>query len=479
MADDNALKLRQILRGHDTWGEGTASEQATAFFLDTMLDETVARVRKQNPALKRPVDLLISMSGFSPLTTILAYELIRPTRLLVIYSEQAGTSVDVIAQRVLRPGRLRQLDFSHRSVDPTDPQGIYREVKAELDRATTNGTLSAMIEITGGKKVMSAAAALAAWQLNLSLCYLDGDYDTEFGRVVPGDERPLLLDNPTALFGEQEMAAALETFRSGGFSSAYDRYHELCEQVANPARARFMRALSALYRAWCDLDLANLASCIRAVETTKAAAAQEISQKTSSVIGEQLHFLKTLTGARPDPASMLVSFLVLGRHYERLGRHDFAALLFYRTIEGCLSRRLELKYPGFSCKAPDWKLIGDPDDVRAVYLQAVMDTNGRDTDTLPPDISMMQAVTLLYALRDSLSVKAQLNTPDGVSNLRSLAETRNSSVLAHGYKTVAPKDSQKLRERAEHLLTVFWRLHGTGGDVRRLWEQLRFVDMDR
>ena len=32
---------------------------------------------------------------------------------------------------------------------------------------------------------------------------------------------------------------------------------------------------------------------------------------------------------------------MLGEHYRELGRHDFAALLYYRTIEGCLARRLE------------------------------------------------------------------------------------------------------------------------------------------
>jgi CRISPR-associated protein (TIGR02710 family) len=446
-----------------------------------MLDDVVARVRDENLALRRPVDLLISMSGFSPLTTILAYELIRPARLLVIYSAQANASVDVHRHPRHRtgppalPGLLAPLGRAHRSAGRVPGgQGRAGEVAASDGRRP-----SAIIDITGGKKVMSAAAALAAWQLNLGLCYLDGEYDQEFRRVVPGNERPLLLDNPTALFGEQEMAAALETFRGGGFSSAHAQYQELCEQIAEPGRARFMRALSGLYRAWCDLDLASLPECIKAVEVARKAAHRELTQQTSRRVAEQLTFLRSLTTDPPDPAALLVCFHVLGKHYADIGRHDFAALLFYRTVEGCLSRRLELSFRGFSCKRPDYRLLGDADKVAAAYQQALVDTGGQDNKELPSRVSLIHAATLLYSLEDEFMVKAKLNTPGAIANLRDLAEIRNSSVLAHGYRTVTPDQSERLRVRAEHLLSVFWQLHGTRTNVRALCERLKFVDTDR
>ncbi|MGN9785416.1 TIGR02710 family CRISPR-associated CARF protein [Nonomuraea sp. ZG12] len=445
-----------------------------------MLDDMVTRVRRRNSALRRPVDLLISMSGFSPLTTILAYELIRPRRLLVIYSEQANASVDFIASRVIGPGRLRYQDFSHRSVEPTDPQGVYREVKAELDRSATpdDRRLSAVIDITGGKKVMSAAAALAAWQLNLGICYLDGEYDQEFRRVVPGDERPLLLDNPTALFGEQEMAAALETFRNGAFGSAHAQYQDLCEQIAEPVRARFMRALSELYRAWCDLDLSALPDRIATVESALVTY-RDLTSETYDRINEQLAFLRSLTTEPPDLTRLLVCFYVLGMHYQAIGRHDFAALLFYRTVEGCLARRLELRFPGFSCKKADYRLIGDIDDLTRAYRRAMSDTGGRGSAELPTDVDLKTAVLLLYALGDDFMSQAGLHTPSSVKSLRDLAAVRNDSVLAHGYRTISPAQSDKLSARAKHLLTVFWKLHGPPADVQTLCQRLRFVDTDR
>ncbi|MFE9658037.1 TIGR02710 family CRISPR-associated CARF protein [Micromonospora sp. NPDC006431] len=475
------VKLRRILRGEDRWDDGSPSDQATSYFLSQMLDEVVTRIRRENPALTRPVDLLISMSGFSPLTTILAYELIRPTRLLVIYSAQADASIDFIGKHVVGGGRLRYQDFMHRPVQPTDPQGVYREVKDVLARYDTpdGRKLSAIIDITGGKKVMSAAAALAAWQLNLDLCYIDGEYDPEFRRVVPGDERPLLLANPTALFGEQEMAAALETFRSGAFDSAHAQYHDLCEQIAEPTRARFMRSVSALYRAWCDLDLSRLQECIKAVDVAQQSAERELTHQTSKTIADQLDFLRELTTEPPNPAALLVCFFVLGKHYRKIGRQDFAALLFYRTIEGCLARHLELTSPGFACKNPDYSLLGSLDTVANGYQRALQATGGRPSSELPSSISLIQSATLLYSLGDEFAAKAKLNTPSAIANLRDLAEIRNNSVLAHGYRTITPEQSERLRGRAEHLLSIFWQLHGTDTDVRALCGRLQFISNDR
>src|SRR5262249_43970877 len=151
-------------------------------------------------------------------------------------------------------------------------------------------------DITGGKKVMSATAALAAWQLDLPLCYIDSDFDPELRQPVPGTENLLLLSNPTTLFGVQEMENVLQMFNSGAYQAARARYHELSERVSQPGKARFLRDLSALYGAWCDLDLACLPACIAAVEKSlpDTLALGEVTPETADRIREQLAFLRTL-----------------------------------------------------------------------------------------------------------------------------------------------------------------------------------------
>ncbi|MFD0591991.1 hypothetical protein ACFQZ4_04970 [Catellatospora coxensis] len=62
---------------------------------------------------------------------------------------------------------------------------------------------------------MSAGAALAAAQLDLAMCYIDSDFDPEMRQALPGSERLCVLPNPTALFGDKDMAAAMAMFRAG------------------------------------------------------------------------------------------------------------------------------------------------------------------------------------------------------------------------------------------------------------------------
>ena len=61
---------------------------------------------------------------------------------------------------------------------------------------------------------MSAAAALAAWQLNLGLTYIENQFDPVTHQLQHGDIRLIALDNPTTVFGEQELARAVKEMTS-------------------------------------------------------------------------------------------------------------------------------------------------------------------------------------------------------------------------------------------------------------------------
>jgi hypothetical protein len=50
------------------------------------------------------------------------------------------------------------------------------------------------------------------------------------------------------------MDVATQAFVSGNFEVARSRFAVLADRLVQPAVARFMTALSALYRAGCDLD---------------------------------------------------------------------------------------------------------------------------------------------------------------------------------------------------------------------------------
>jgi CRISPR-associated protein (TIGR02710 family) len=473
-------QYRRIHQGVESYGEGTRSEQATRFYLDRLLGPATEQARLVSDKPRgAPVDLLISLCGFTPTPTILSHDLLRPQRMVVIVSRDAEDSIDVIHDRVTRPvGPLRPRDFHHTPCDPTDPLGIYRIVKEELGRleSTANGRPYAIIDITGGRKVMSAAAALAAWQLKLDLSYMEGQFDPHTRHPIPGTDRMMILSDPTTLFGEQEMARALEMFRAGAFESARLRYDEICDTIAVPGSARHMRALSEMYRAWCDLDLAALPAAVKTLQGVLGQVRHDLGVEHLAVVERQVTFVRRLTGG--DQTAILLCFYVLGLHYKELGRHDFAALLFYRTIEGCLTRRLTLRYPGLDPDRLDWALLGDRAAARQRYVGLAQGLGGGGA-SVPSRLTLMAAAIILGSVKDEMARGCALTDVGGLRRLQALARMRNKSVLAHGFSAVTAKQTDSLKETAADILHAYWKLHGDDEDLDNLCDQLRFLRTDR
>jgi hypothetical protein len=468
--------MRQIFRGAEAYGPGTPSEQATRFRFERMMPEIVERALRNSGDVVRPdVDLLVSLAGFSPATTILAYELLRPARVLAVYSEEATEGIDAIHQHLVLSGRLRASDFNYEPCNPTDPLGIYEIVKRRVVGRRSDGQRqSAIIDITGGKKVMSATAALAAWQLDLPLCYVDSVYDAELRQPVPGSERLLILPNPTAIFGDNEMQAALAMFRNGAYEAARERFGALSESISEPGRARFLRDLSDLYRSWCDLDLPGLPGRVARVRAGLADPQSDVRIATAARLGEQLTFLDELA-ADAAPSSFLLNFFLLGLHYADLHRLDFAALLYYRTIEGCFQERLHRLFPGFRCDTADYTLLPAPLTELRESCLALRHAIHLPGDPLPNRLGLIDSAVLLSALDDPMLRKLGMNDRRALSHLNTVTEARNRSVLAHGLASVTPKQSNELHSLAQRGLRALWALHHPDEEIDARCERLRLL----
>jgi CRISPR-associated protein (TIGR02710 family) len=467
-------RMRRIFRGQEIYADGSAAEQANQFRLAEMYPDVIDAAQRNSAGVERPaVDLLVSLSGFSPETTLLAFELLRPPRLLVISSENTRPKVDIIHEKL--SGRLAFSQFEHRYCDPVDPVEIYEIVKkAVRPRQTGEQPLKAIIDITGGKKVMSAGAALAASQLDLKMCYIDSDFDPEMRQAIPGTERLCILPNPTELFGDKDMDAALGMFQSGVYSGAKVRFGELSESMSEPARARFLGDLAGLYQAWCDLDAVNLPDRADQVRRRLADPRSGVRPETARRLAEQLDFVEALVAK--DGSALLLNFFLLGEHYMGLDRYDFAALLFYRTIEKSFSERLRRHYGGFDMDRPDYALLGSESDIAERYDAAARKVFGGDRQVaLPWKVALVEAVILLHVTGDRMLPVATINGLGGIGHLRKLVDSRNKSVLAHGAQSVTKKQCDELRTRALLNLRAYWRLHESNQDVSDRIETLRFV----
>jgi CRISPR-associated protein (TIGR02710 family) len=492
-------RLRRIFRGEEQYGQGNAAEQARRFRLNELLPLTVERAKLNSARVPRdPVDLLVSLSGFSPETTILAFELLdRPQRLMIIGSEATRSSVDVIQETLKLP--LSRLHVEE--CEPTDPLGIYQFVqKAARMVPRAGGQPRIIIDITGGKKVMSASAALAAAQLDLPLCYVDGRFDPELRQSEPGTERLVILDNPTRLFGDRDLDAALVAFRHGAYAAAHARFAKVAESAYEPARARFLRDLSEVYQAWCDLAFDGLGDQVRTMRDRLDEPWYRVPAAVRHRIEEQLDFLDTLAAeaeaeaakrakrAKTDSPPMTLNFYLLGEHYRKLGRHDFAALLYYRTIESAFALRLARIAPGFDCGKPDYALLtrdcdggagdggtGDPAALAARYQAVATAVHGEAPAALPFRIGLMDAALLLYVLKDPILKLLDVNKEKALSHLSGQIHSRNQSVLAHGTGTVTPDLSEKLGNLAMRAVRALWALEFGAERVDERIATLQFV----
>ena len=91
--DEKFQRLVGIRRG-DAASEsaGSAAEQAQRYLLTEMLPDLVDFTTRNSDPLGHDVDLLISLVGFSPITTILTYSVLKPRQVLAITSSSAADS---------------------------------------------------------------------------------------------------------------------------------------------------------------------------------------------------------------------------------------------------------------------------------------------------------------------------------------------------------------------------------------------------
>jgi CRISPR-associated protein (Cas_Cas02710). len=179
-----------------------------------------------------------------------------------------------------------------------------------------------------------------------------------------------------------------------------------------------------------------------------------------------------------DRSALLLNFFLLGEYYQRFNRYDFAALLYYRTIEESLSERLRRGYGGFDLEHPDYALLSpDLEDLTTRYQAACNKVFGGDRQAaLPWQVALVDALVLLHVLNDELLRLAKINGLGGIGHVRGLVKGRNRSVLAHGDESVTVGQCRDLRARALLNLRAFWALHHAGEDVEERIETLRFVD---
>lgn len=191
--------MTQLDQKIDLWIEKTGNpkthEEAKKYYADNILADLLIQLEKNDPVgchLRENdgVDTLFSVLGMSPAPIVITQHLLQPKNHVIFYDKNIKIKEDkILAHLSSRPTYVMLEDESFGT--------IYETMKEML---IVSGGGNMVIDITGGKKSMTAAASIFAKDFDFSIVYVDmtapGSYIPAIHQARPGCERLNLVYSP-------------------------------------------------------------------------------------------------------------------------------------------------------------------------------------------------------------------------------------------------------------------------------------------
>jgi len=436
------------------------------------------------PALLGKPRALVSVLGFSWQPVALMAAWCKPQRMLVLGSDDSlalapgGEGVLSLIARIA--GVSRDAIEPVRIGDPGEAD-IYRTVRDFLHRSGV-AAREVFIDPTGGKKSMSASAALAGFLAGAPLVYVDyAEYHGPNRIPVPGTEYPRLLTNPLEVMGELEMRAIFCAFDRSDFHEAERLAQRLAERLYEPREAECLAKLARGYGAWDRFDFVGARQALgEASNELNRFAAQggwAWAAQVRAALAVNLPALDALANVQKQPASLeeglplLAWYLAAARRLLNAEKASLAVLLTYAAVERYVDLCLWVDFQ-LDDEKPDYSLVADRLD-RAKYDEAGRRLFGKDYKPREPDGPLMFAngAQLLAALAPERLDFGQLGPLKGLSN------ARNKCEYEHGFVPSTPSPDHVERYLNEAMKIIAVACSGEGELVRRM-ETCGFPTLD-
>ena len=352
------------------WMSLTPREEADKYYNETMMDLIKDVFVENNQEylekhLDNKIEYLVVTVGKAYAPIVLTLTLTSPKKILFLYTEESENTLDEVFSFI----KLSSRQYEKKLVHQADPMDIYREIRniyLVWDRPKY-----LYIDISGGTKVMSTAAALAGAMIDAQLMYVSSNYLKKMGAPEPGSEHLVLIENPISVFGEMERDKALELFKKFNFTGAAGKMAKLKESIPDPEMRQelnFVYLLAAAYENWDSLEFEkayeHMSTLKEEIERDRRlhkdfllvdqvqriqkqceilAALKQIPKKLprkgdskEMVVTKNIELLKDNAVMVPLMFTMLQSADTRAEQ----GKYDIASLLIYRLLEMIAQRRL-------------------------------------------------------------------------------------------------------------------------------------------
>ena len=417
---------------------------------------------------------LIITVGLSPAPLILSIKILRPEKVYFIYTPGSGQFLD----QIFSQAGLSISQVEKDEIEDTNIPDIYKKVNDMYIKWGQPDKI--IVDISGGKKSMTGACALAAAMIGARLAYMDSHY--VYDKPQPGSEHLVILDNPYDVFGDLKFHRVEALFIQQDFVGAQRLLQELQEATSTPQLYEARALLCEAYAAWDDWQIESAITKLEeAIQKIKKYSALD---RHTPLLGqqprlqEQLYVLKNLKQAQDKMMQshsselemlqerslygpMLGTLRAGALRQEQRGKYDVAILMWYRLIEFLNQQRLS-KY-GLRTSEPAYEqTILDRDELQRKYkeiLKKIGKGKGKphlaSEETLPKNIDLICGYTLLKAIGDPLTNTTDLGEMVGKVN------ARNDSIFAHGFTPTDQKKYENFKNLALKLLNHFINLEET------------------
>ena len=474
--------------------KGKNSNQAGEYYDEHILPYVKEVFDKGSKCLLKgkKYDGLILTVGGSPEPQILSICAIAgpSTKVGLLYTQAANDSLNRIFEGMGWQhsdvfDRARRIDGSNTSKIYSAIMELYREWEKCTE---TDEPMKIAVGITGGKKVMASAAAMAGAILGADLYYVDTDDKNKLNKPVPGSEYLRLLDNPYIVFGDLEVRKAEELYRRHDYAGAHRIFQQLEGQVRTPNQVAVYTAyklLCATYEAWDHLDMSSAKQHLDGLLGILERFSSEIGlvplHRFKEVFAKQqkaLECLEDIFEAQESVSERLDALRMdCGFHFpfmlyhsalrrKEQGKFDMACLIFYRLLEWVGQHRLAMR--GIDTSEPNYSsLCIDETTLLDKYNEKRKIIKRGKVLSLPDPIALIDGFLVLAALKDEIIADKQL------PRILGQTEIRNQCVYAHGMKTVSPDKLEPFRktvkekfEQAQNLANI---------DANTISEQHEFI----
>lgn len=441
-------------------------------------------------AVYEEVEGMILTVGTSYEPLVLSIQLFKPKKIFFLYTPNTEHFID----KVVKFCRLKNSTYNKRMVREGEPLDVYKEIKAAY--LSWNSPEKIYIDLTGGTKAMSSAAAMAGVLIDVQLVYVGtNDYLIDFRKPKPGSERIQYITNPYEVFGDLEIEKAITLLNRYNYVGARERLELLKEKVPDPETRQqlsFMYLLTRVYEHWDALEFQQAHAFMERliVELQRDAKLHNsfimmdyipklIKQKKilevlvqipAAVKGyTRIEILKD----KEKMAALMFTLYSNALIREKQEKYDFSTLLLYRLLEMIEQRRLALY--DIDVSRVEYLHIAYPSQMFAghdtltdkekfeIYRRKIMEIKKAlfrrsVNDFLPEQISLLEGFVQLAALGDKIVAGAKVI--EKIKRIRAMAFLRNNSIYAHGFTPVNRVDFLKFKNFVTCLFQEFCKIEG-------------------